>query len=111
MDSEAACVVSPLRNWLLAFNITSPYTVCRMSTLLKKELETYESHKNELVAVGEGKYALIQGDRICGVWDTYDDALKSGYKEFGVTTPFLVKKISGMEFVHHFTRDLTTCQH
>ena len=75
---------------------------------LKKELETYEARKPELLSAGEGKFALIQGDSVVGVWDTYEDALKAGYEKFGIQTPFLVKQISGMERVQFFTTDLIT---
>jgi len=51
--------------------------------LLANELATYERHKEELVGVHEGKFVLVHGDEIAGVWDTYQDALAAGYKEFG----------------------------
>ncbi len=77
---------------------------------LKKELETFEQHKLELLATSEGKYAVVQGDRVVGVWDTYADALTAGYKEFGVTTPFLVKQLTSIETVQHFTRNIAPCR-
>jgi hypothetical protein len=49
---------------------------------------------------------LIQDDRVIDVFGTYEDALKEGYKTFGVVTPFLVKQISGVEQVQCFTRDI-----
>jgi hypothetical protein len=76
---------------------------------LAAELETYEKHLAELLAEGLGKYVLIHGAELLGVWDTYEDALKVGYEKCGVATPFLVKQISGLEQVQFFTRDLTTC--
>jgi hypothetical protein len=87
----------------MSLPVTSPFP-------LQRELATFERKKDELLAQGDGKYALIQGDRVCGVWDTYEDTLKAGYAEFGVTMPFLVKKISGLEFIHSFTRDLKICR-
>ncbi len=79
-----------------------------MSTgLLARELATYEQHKNELVSTNEGKFVLIHGDEIAGVWDTYKDALAAGYKQFGME-PFLVKQIQGIERVLFFTRDFFT---
>lgn len=76
---------------------------------LQTELATYEAHKPELLALGEGKYVLIQGTTIHGVWGTYEDALTVGYQTFGVNTPFLVKQISGIEQVQFFTRDVNAC--
>ena len=73
---------------------------------LEKELATYESRKQEFVASNEGKFVLIQGDEVAGFWDTYKDALAAGYQKFGLT-PFLVKRIQGIERVLFFTRDLS----
>lgn len=92
---------------LLSKTVWRPMT---NSDTLKTELETHEDHKQELLASGEGKYVLIQGHHVVGVWDTYEDALKEGYEKFGVDTPFLVKPISGFEIIHSFTRDLTECR-
>jgi hypothetical protein len=75
----------------------------------EKELATYERHKEELVSVHEGRFVLIQGDQIAGIWDTYQDALEAGYKQFGLT-PFMVKQIRGMEQIQCFTRDIVPCQ-
>ncbi len=72
---------------------------------LEKELATYESHREELVLANEGKFVLIHGDAIAGVWDTYKDALAAGYSQFGLS-PFLIKQIQGMERVLFFTRDM-----
>ena len=81
-----------------------------MSTLirLKTEIETYSREKDRLVAEKAGKYALVHGDGVVGVWDTYEDALKEGYEKFGLE-PFLVKQIRGIEQVQFFTRDLVVC--
>ena len=49
---------------------------------------------------------LIQGERIVDTYSSYDDALKSGYKEFGLE-PFLVKQILAIEPVFYFSRPLT----
>jgi hypothetical protein len=76
---------------------------------LKIELETYERLKPQLVAQGEGKYVLIQGTTVVNIWDTYEDALKAGYSQFGIDTPFLVKQISRVERILSFTRALTPC--
>jgi len=79
-----------------------------MSDRLKKEMETFEQHRERLVAESFGKFALIHGDEIDGVWDTYQDALAAGYKKFGLD-PFLVKRIVSTESIQFFTRDVVTC--
>jgi hypothetical protein len=75
---------------------------------LKTELEAYEREKSRLVSESEGKYVLIQGTEVAGVWDTYADALSAGYAKFGLE-PFLVKQIEGVDRLHYFTRDLVLC--
>lgn len=75
---------------------------------LAKELETYAAHKDELVRKAEGQFVVIHGDRVVNTWDTFEDALKAGYDEFGLER-FLIKQIEGIEQVHFCGRDLT-CQ-
>jgi hypothetical protein len=76
---------------------------------LEKELDTYNRQLPTLLSnEGEGKFVLIQGEEVIDLFGTYEDALKDGYKRFGVATPFLVKQISGVEHVQSFTRDITT---
>ena len=53
----------------------------------------------------EGKFAVISGKELLGVYSTYDDALQIGYERYNLT-PFLVKKISAVEQINFFTRDL-----
>lgn len=71
---------------------------------LRTELQTYRNRYNELMG-DEGKYALVVGEQIVGVFTSYEDALQIGYKKQGVS-PFLVKKISAIENVAQFTREL-----
>lgn len=75
-----------------------------MSEPLQVELETYEKHRDSLLGK-EGKYVLIHGAEIAGLWDTYEDAIQAGYQKFGLG-PFLVKQIQGIERVQFFTREL-----
>lgn len=75
---------------------------------LERELETYSRELQALLANGaEGKFVLVQGDKVIDVFGTYEDALKEGYKTFGVGMPFLVKQVLGVEQVQSFTRDIT----
>lgn len=84
---------------------------CVMSGILTKELATYRLKKDDLLAKYPGKYVLIQGDEVKSAWDTYDDALQAGYDAFGVTTPFLVKKVEAMEYVHFNSRSIRPACH
>ena len=76
---------------------------------LKTELDTYLRHKDELVRESEGKYVVVHGDEVVGVWDTYEDALRAGYEKVGLE-PFLVKQVRSIEQVHFFFRDLIPCR-
>jgi hypothetical protein len=71
---------------------------------LEKELETYRSKLPELKAQ-EGKYVLIHGTDIIDTFVSYEDALKDGYRRFGLE-PFLVKQILAIEPVFSFTRPI-----
>lgn len=69
---------------------------------LEKELETYRNKLPELKAE-EGKFVLIKGDEVAGIYVAYEDALKEGYRRFGLE-PFLVKQIQLNEQAQLITR-------
>jgi hypothetical protein len=71
---------------------------------LEKELATYSAKLADLKQ-HEGKFVLIQGDVVVDLFSSYDDALKEGYKQFGLV-PFLVKQIHAVEPVYYFTRPI-----
>ena len=75
-----------------------------MADSLETELKTYQAQKQTLLR-DEGKYVVIHGSEILGVYATYEDALKIGYEKCKLE-PFLVKKIEAVEQAHYFTRDL-----
>ena len=59
---------------------------------LELELETYEAKLPELRAAHEGKFVLIHGTEIVGIFPTRNDAVDAGYDSFGLT-PFFVEQI------------------
>lgn len=71
---------------------------------LQKEIETYNAKLPELLG-DVGKFVLIKGDKVEGVYDTYADALKLGYERFKLE-PFMVKQIAPAEQIQFFTREL-----
>ncbi len=76
---------------------------------LQKELETYQRELPNLLG-DAGKYVLIRGDQLHGVWSTYEDAIQEGYRLFNLE-PFLVRQISAMEQVFYTTKDVAPpCQ-
>jgi hypothetical protein len=74
---------------------------------LERELETYKAKLPEL-ADKEGKFALVHGDQLADVFDTYADAIKEGYAKFGLE-PFLVKQIESVERVQFVSRFVDPC--
>jgi hypothetical protein len=74
---------------------------------LERELQTYAERLPKLLA-DEGRYVLIHGGEVVGIFTAYEDALAAGYERCGLT-PFLVKRISAVEPVHRFTRPLGLC--
>lgn len=76
---------------------------------LERELEAYKRELPNLLA-SEGKFVVICGDQVTGIYSSYEDALKIGYEKCGLK-PFLVKRIQAVEQVQYFTRDLDfTCR-
>jgi hypothetical protein len=78
-----------------------------MPATLEKELETYERQKPSLLA-DEGKFVVICGDNVVGIFTSYEDALKGGYDACGITS-FLVRQISAVEKVVFLTRAVVPC--
>ena len=74
--------------------------------VLEREQATYEREKARLLAEGEqGRFALIHGDEVASVWDTYRDASQAGHERFGLGT-FMIKEIQAVERVGFITRFL-----
>lgn len=76
-----------------------------MLEMLKKELQTYEANKSELIGKSKGKFALIKDDKVMGVFDTKIDAIRQGYERFG-NVPFFVKQIVEIDIPQNFTSNL-----
>lgn len=72
---------------------------------LERELKTYETNRERLLKEAAGKFVLIKGEEIAGIFVNQEDALQEGYKHFG-NTEFLIKKITEFEEVNSFTRSI-----
>ena len=64
---------------------------------LEKELKTYETNKATLLASSEGKFVLIHGDQVLGIFAAEEDAVGAGYEKVGLNSSFLVKQIVAIE--------------
>ena len=60
--------------------------------ILQPELDFFERIRSELFARSAGKYALVKGAALLGVYDTELEAVRVGYQQTG-NEPFLVKQI------------------
>ena len=50
-------------------------------SILEKEASTFETKLPELLKADTGKYVLIKGDQIIGVFEAVSDALRYGYEK------------------------------
>lgn len=75
---------------------------------LEVELTTYEANLQSLLA-DEGKYVLIMGEEVLGIYETYADAIQSGYEKCKLES-FLVKQIEATEQVQFITRPIEPCR-
>ncbi len=72
---------------------------------LQQELKTFEAHRAELNGQAPGKFALVHGSGIRGIFDTEADAIREGYRQFG-NVPFLVKRIEPVDTPERFVSNL-----
>ncbi len=67
-----------------------------MKNVLAKELKTFESNKRKLLRKAKGKFVLIKGDKVLGIFADKNEAIDAGYRQLGYV-PFLVKQILKVE--------------
>jgi len=68
---------------------------------LRSEVEYFEQHRVELLERAPGKYALVKGSELLGIYDTELEAIGSGYRRLG-NDAFLVKQIVEAEVPLNF---------
>ncbi len=70
---------------------------------LQKEIETYHAKKADMLRTHANKWVLIKGDEVVGFFESYPDALKTGYEKYKLSG-FLVKQVLLVEPVLHAIR-------
>ena len=60
------------------------------STLLMKETEFFDTHREEFARKYAGRFLLIKGEKLIGSYSTRDRAVTEGVKRYG-QGPFLVR--------------------
>jgi hypothetical protein len=59
--------------------------------MLDTERQYFEQHREELLRQFPGKFLVIKDQQVRGSFDTIEDALTLGSRDFG-TSPFLVRR-------------------
>src|SRR5438132_1197411 len=68
------------------------------------EINTYMREVPQLLRDGhDGRFALISGDQLIGLWDTHADAMQAGYDQFGVDGRFIAQKIDSRYYERFLT--------
>ena len=75
---------------------------------LEKEIETYKKNLPRWKD-SEGKFVLIHGEEIGGIFTSYEDAIQEGYEKYKLEH-FLVKQINAFEQVHFISRLFDPCR-
>lgn len=53
------------------------------TSVLAEEWETFRRELGRLLAEGhEGRFVLVKGRNVIGIWDTFDEALAEGHRRF-----------------------------
>jgi hypothetical protein len=63
---------------------------------LAEERATYDDRLPELLRQHEGRFVLIKGKDIAGLFGDRSAALREGYRRFGIV-PFLVRQVAATE--------------
>jgi hypothetical protein len=79
----------------------------RYRQMFEKETETYRRLLPKLLN-DEGKFVVIYGEELAGIWDTWEDALGEGYARYH-QAHFMVKQICEVEPVYTITRLVAPC--
>ncbi|MGA2275456.1 MAG: hypothetical protein ABSH00_18035 [Bryobacteraceae bacterium] len=59
--------------------------------MLDTERQYFQDHQEELLKAHPGRFVIIREQRVIGAFDTLEDALSVGAREFGLS-PFLVRR-------------------
>lgn len=59
--------------------------------MLDSERQFFQDHQEELLKAHPGRFVIIRGEQLVGAFDTVEDALSVGTKEFGLS-PFLIRR-------------------
>jgi len=72
------------------------------ATELDTELRYFDEHRPQLLKDAAGKFALVKGEALIGVFDSENAAIRCGYETLG-NVSFLVKRITEVDIPLNFT--------
>ena len=72
------------------------------ATELDTELRYFDEQRLQLLKDAAGKFALVKGKALIGVFDSENAAIRYGYETLG-NVPFLVKRITEADIPLNFT--------
>jgi len=75
--------------------------------VLEREIKTYHDKLTELLP-HKGKFVVIHGEQVVGIFDGFEDALRAGYERCG-NEPFLVREIREAQTVLYSSRSVRPC--
>jgi hypothetical protein len=64
--------------------------------MLDEERAYYDAHREELLSTYRGRYVVVKGKALVGVFNTVEEALSEGARQFGVES-FLVRRVEEFE--------------
>jgi hypothetical protein len=77
-------------------------TIEAVPNLFEQELATFAAHKADLLRDHPGKWVLIKGDQVLGVYEDQMAAANAGYQKLG-NVAFLTKEILEQDRVYEFS--------
>jgi hypothetical protein len=74
---------------------------------LENIMEVFRKNRPNLLAdpVNEGRYALVNEEKVIGVYPSFDAALAVGYELLGLR-PFLIQQVVQHEIPKYFSRNI-----
>ena len=69
---------------------------------LEAELQYFERHRAEFLESSAGKFALVKGNQLIGIFESEAEAVRHGYQTLG-NVPFLVKQVTEVDIPLNFT--------
>ena len=87
----------------------APTQACRPFVGFDVEAATYARLEPDWLARSPGKFVAIVGNQVEGPVDSFSEALRAGYRRFGLG-PLFVKQILAADPVAEVTRDIVPCR-